>query len=190
MTVIPLRPVGDRRTDEERVRACSTGDASALNELWSEHAPAVWRFLGRLLGKEREIEGLVQASFIEVWRSAPRFRGESSVRVWILGIAHNKARRHLRTRGRRQAFLALLSMFPEPVSRPIDELTHDRSMVARVAELLPSLSPEQRSAFVLVDLEGVSTVDAARLLELRPGTLRRRLFDARQKLRAALEEKP
>lgn len=189
MTVIPLlAPRSTTREDVELVRACAQGDQLALAELHRRFAAQLWRFLSRLLGDAQEIEDLVQATFIDVWRGAGAFRGESAVKSWIFGIAHNKARRLIRGYGRRRAFLDLLTFLPQSPAPAIDDQTNDRRILERVAELLGTLSPEQRSAFVMVDLEGITTVEAARVLSLRPGTLRRRLFDARRRLKKALTE--
>lgn len=189
MTVIPLlAPRSTTRDDVELVRACAEGDQLALAELHRRFAAQLWRFLSRLLGDAQEIEDLVQATFIDVWRGAAGFRGESAVKSWIFGIAHNKARRLIRGYGRKRAFLDLLTLLPQSPAPAIDDQTSDRRTLERVAELLGELSPEQRSAFVMVDLEGITTVEAARALSLRPGTLRRRLFDARRRLKKALTE--
>ena len=187
--VIPLSRTGEEVPDDEAlVAACARGEAAALGALFERHSPSVWRYLRRFLGHATDVDDLVQGTFIEAWRSAPRFRGGSSVRVWLLGIAHNLARRHARSRGRRRALLDVLSLWPVAPARPIDELTDGRLQAARVVALLAELSTDHRAALVWVDLEGVSTVDTARALGVRPGTLRRRLFEARRELRDRLAE--
>lgn len=178
----------DVRTDEALVAACASEDRSALGELFDRYSRAVWRFVTRFLGSSSDTDDLVQATFMEVWRAAPRFRGGSTVRVWIFGVAYNLARRHVRTRGRRRAFLEGLALLPVAPERPLDELTGDRMLLRRAVELLADLRPEERVAVMMVDLEGIPSVEAARALGVRPGTFGRRLFDARRRLRDALAE--
>jgi RNA polymerase sigma-70 factor (ECF subfamily) len=187
--VIPLvRHAPDTRSDEDVVAACAAGDNAALGELFDRYAPAVWRFVTRFFGTPVDSDDLVQATFLELWRCSSRFRGASSVRVWILGVAYNLCRRHVRTRSRRRAFLDGLALLPSAPERPLDELTHDRRLLARAIDLLHELSPEHRVALMMVDLEGIASVEAARALGIPTGTFGRRLFEARRRLRQALAE--
>lgn len=175
-------------SDEALIAACAAGDSAALGVLFDRFASAVCRFLTRLIGASyAEIDDLAQATFIEVWRCSPKFRGDSKARVWIFGIANNVARRHVRSRSRRLTALERFGLEPVSPERPLDEATHDRRLIERLAATLPTLTEGQRVAFVMCDLEGVPGVEAARVLGLRPGTLGRRLFEARRVLRKALE---
>lgn len=185
-----LIPIGrtDPRTDEALVAACVAQDRTALGELFDRYSRAVWRFHARFLGNSGDTDDLVQATFIEVWRAARGFRGGSSVRVWIFGVAYNLARRHVRTRGRRRAFLEGLALLPVAPEPPLDKIADDRRLLRRAIERLHALSPEHRVAVMMVDLEGIPSVEAARALGVRPGTFGRRLFEARRLLRDALAE--
>jgi RNA polymerase sigma-70 factor (ECF subfamily) len=178
----------DRRGDEALLAACAAGEAPALAALFERHARPTARFVSRLLADSSEVDDLLQATFLEVWRSAGRYRGDASVHVWIFGIAYNLARRHMRGAGRRRALLELWSRQPVAHERPLDELTHDKRLVEKVVTALGALGPEHRVAVVMVDLEGVASVDAARALGVNPGTFGRRLYEARRELRDALAE--
>ncbi|MCC7381682.1 MAG: RNA polymerase sigma factor [Deltaproteobacteria bacterium] len=174
-------------SDAALLAACATGDAPALGLLFERFAARVSRFLSRMLGSRTpEIEDLTQATFVEVWRAAPRYRGASSVQVWIFGIAHNLARHHLRGRKRQASAITAFGERPTAPEQPLDERCEQARLVERVAEGLAILSPELRGAFVLCDLEGVACVEAAEILRVPAGTVRRRLFEARQRLRALL----
>lgn len=190
--VIPLSARAEPRevgalSDEALLAACATGDREALGLLYDRHQVIVWRFIGRLLGPgSSEVDDIVQGTFVEVWRSAARFSGRSTVRTWILGIAHNLARKDMRSRGRRRAALDALARHTEPPPSPEGRL-HDRIMLERLQLALQALSPELRATFVLCEVEGVRGVEAAQILGVRPGTVWRRLHDARRRLRRALE---
>lgn len=186
--LIPLpRSTPPALTDEQLVAATAAGDRDALAGLYDRHHGVVWRFIARSLGPNGpDADDLVQTVFLEAWRSAPRFAGRSTVRTWLLGIAHNLLRRHFRDSSRRRAALTVLANQPSPA--PVSESgVHHRLMVKEVQDALQDLSPELRTAFVLCDMEQVRAIDAARILGVRPGTMWRRVHDARKRLRRVLQ---
>jgi RNA polymerase sigma factor (sigma-70 family) len=179
-------------TDEALVAACGAGDSAALGVLFDRYHNPARRFLSRLLGaRGDEVEDLIQATFLEVWRSSQKFGRRSAVRTWILGISANLARHHLRSEQRRAVAFGVLSYRPEADSGndPSDAAVR-RQLVDRIGRALQELPHDLKVAFVLCDLEEVQGVEAARVLGVRPGTLWRRLHEARKALRAALEVAP
>jgi RNA polymerase sigma-70 factor (ECF subfamily) len=192
--VIPIRRApsvrgqeGNALGDEALVAACAVGDAGALGALFDRHHEALCRFLARLSRDPSEIDDLVQQTFVEVWRSAARFRAGSAVRTWMFGIAANLVRHRARSEGRRKAALADLACAAPVPSRGPDDVAIRRELVARMQAALADLPVELREVFVLCEIEEVPGVEAARVLGLRAGTVWRRLHDARKALRAALE---
>lgn len=187
--IIPIRrqeQPSDTVSDSDLLAACAHRDQGALAQLYDRHHLQVWRFVARLLGSGcPEVDDLVQCTFVEVWRSAPRFQGRSQVCSWILGISHNLARRHMRAGSRRRvAMVALREVTPhafEPEGQWQDKL-----LLEQLEDALQTLSPKLRATFVLCDLEGIKGVEAAQVLNTRPGTVWRRLHEARAKLRVAL----
>lgn len=189
--LLPLRRVDgvtEEMSDEALIAACAVGERAALGALFDRHADAVYRFVSRAATTSAsDADDLVQATFMQVWRSADRFGGKGSARSWILGIAANLIRHHARGEARRRAALDNLAHVPERRSnRPDDEVAR-RELVGRLGDALAKLPHDLRVAFVMCDLEQVAGVDAARALRVRPGTMWRRLHQARRKLRAALE---
>ena len=185
----PVRSVVDEMTDEAIVAACASGDTAALGLLFDRFHKDVVRFLSRLLGSDhRELDDLAQATFLEVWRAAGRFARKSTVKSWILAIAHNLARHHLRSESRRKTALSLLEHRPQKTARSQEDEVGDHLLLERLARALKTLDPLRRTAFVMCDLEEISGVDAANALGVRPGTLWRRLHEARKQLKRALEE--
>lgn len=179
-----------RPTDEELLGACAAGDRDALGVLYDRHAKVLLGFLNRVLSPGApEVDDIVQTTFIEAWRGAPRFNGKSAVRTWILAIGHNLARRHLRDRGRRQAAMDRWATIADRAVCP-EGRWQDQLVLERMQAALQTLPPDLRVAFVLCDIEGLKGVEAAEVIGVRPGTLWRRLHDARKRLREALEGGP
>ncbi len=188
--VVPIRRVGGRpseMSDQALVAACATGENAALGALYDRHVDAVRRFLGRMSGTdERDLDDLVQATFETVPRAARRFGGESQVRTWLFGVANNVARHHVRSEVRRKR---LASAFAEerpgaPGDGSAEVLERERA--ARLAAAIAALPDKLREAFVLVYLEGIAGGEVAALLGVREGTIWKRLFQARARLRESL----
>jgi RNA polymerase sigma-70 factor (ECF subfamily) len=181
-------PAVDELSDEALVAACAVGDPLALGALYDRHHQPLLRFLVRLVGTSSDLEDLVQATFLEVHRSAKRFRGAAAVRTWIFAIAANLHRR-ARKRQRSDTAKAELGRDAAPlgiVPGP-DEAIERRQLVRRVEQAMRTLPLDLRTAFLMCDVEEMRGVDAARALGIREGTLWRRLHDARKRLRAELE---
>ncbi len=185
--VIPIRRKAAELGDEALVAACAVGDPGALGALFDRHHEALCRFLARLSRDPSEIDDLVQQTFVEVWRSAARFRGGAQVRTWMFGIAANLVRHRARSEGRRKAALADLAQAAPAATRGPDDAAIRRELVARMRDALASLPDELREVFVMCEVEEVPGVEAAKVLGLREGTVWRRLHDARKRLRAILE---
>ncbi len=176
-------------SDEALLAACGVGDGAALGELFDRYHEVVYRFLGRLAGAgDADLDDLVQATFVELRRSAGSFRGRSMMRTWLLGIAANVARHHVRGEVRRRSLVASAAELPQGAAARPDDSAEQRELLARVGEAVAELPHDLRVAFVMCDLEEVPGVEVARVLGLREGTLWRRLHDARKALRAALGE--
>jgi RNA polymerase sigma-70 factor (ECF subfamily) len=203
MTAIRTRPEGGqlvplRRRDEQRaavsdlsdealLAACGVGDTAALGALFDRHHEAVYRLISRLLRSEPvEIDDLVQMTFLEAWRAAKKYSGKGAVRSYLLGIAANTVRHHVRGAARRRAALAAVPA-PAPAHTP-DTAAIRAQQVHRLAAALDELPHDLRAAYVLCDLEDVPGVEAARALGIRAGTLWRRLHEARRALRAAIDD--
>ncbi len=190
--LIPLRRVtGDivEMSDEALLAACATGDASALGALFDRFHVAVYRFAGRLpMTDELARDDLVQGTFLELQRAARSFRGTSSVKTWILGIAANLARHAARGERRRRAHQAVFLERATAAPAPIDEQVERRRLLARISDALAALPRDQQIAFILCDLEQLPGGEVAQVLDIPEGTLWRRLHTARKAMRAAVEK--
>ncbi len=174
----------DDLTDEGLVAACATADRAARALLFERHVEAVHRFVARMRGSDPDaVEDLVQATFMTAFQSAVNFRG-GQVRSWLFGIAVNLVRNYARGEIRRKQALRVAAEVP-----PARD-TADPALVARLPDAIAALPDDLRAALVLVDLEGQKGSDAAATLGIPDGTLWRRVFHARQALRAALGGEP
>jgi len=179
--------VSDQLTDEALVAACATGDTAALAALFDRHHRLVLRFVARASSAgASDVEDLAQTTFLELWRSSPRFRANGSARSWMLGIAANLVRHYVRGEVRRRSAMAGLAERPERGAARPDDLAARRQLIDRLARGVDELPHDLRVAFVLCDLEEVPAVEAARALGVRQGTMWRRLHDARRRLRDIL----
>jgi len=190
--LVPLRRITGElaeMSDEAVLAACGTGDAHALGALFDRFHEAVYRFAARLpVTDDLARDDLVQATFLEIRRAARSFRGTSSVKTWILGVAANIARHTLRAERRRRVhqarYLEQIAGAPEAIDAQVER----RKLLAQVAEALATLPSDQQIAFILCDLEQLPGVEVARVLEIPEGTLWRRLHTARKAMRAAIQK--
>lgn len=185
----PAEPAaGSSLSDEALVVACGTGDSAALGELFDRFHQTVYRFLSRYIGpRSPDIDDLVQMTFLEARRAAPRFRKESAVKSWLMGIAINVARHYLRSETRRRALLRSGELGRDASDGTPESATAHNEFLLRLQQSILDLPEHLRTVFVLCELEGVPGTEAARLLNLREGTLWRRLHDARARIRQCFE---
>ena len=187
--IVPFRrPTSGAASDEDLLAACAQRDNRALAELFKRHGDRVYRVLGRLPGVDRrDLDDLVQATFIEVYRSASKFGARAAVGTWILSIAVNVMRHHVRGEVRRRKLAAAAGAADMRTSPRPDDDASRRQLLGRVETALASLPDDMQLAFSMCELEGIKGVDVARILGMREGTLWRKLHEARSRLREALE---
>jgi RNA polymerase sigma-70 factor (ECF subfamily) len=159
------------------IEGAREGDDHAVAELVRRTQPDVWR-LCQALGSPGEVEDLVQETYLRALRSLPTFRGDSSVRSWLLAIGRHVCADHVRRRTRQRRLLERVRSVAE---------RHDAPGPTSVDDLLEGLSPERREAFVLTQLLGLSYDDAARALDCPVGTVRSRVARARADLLAVVQ---
>ena len=177
---------GERKllTDEQLLAACANGDGGALAELFRRHGARVGRVLSRARGVDRpDLEDLVQSTFLEVGRSARSFDGRSAVGTWILAVALNLARNHVRGEVRRRTFLSAFASTPPPPVRVPDDQASRREAIERLQAATAALPERLLTVFVLIDVEGLKGYEVARALSIPEGTVWRRLHEAHERLR-------
>lgn len=168
------------------VARARAGDADAFARLYHQHVDAVHARLTRLIGPVPEREDLLQQIFLRVHRALPRFRGDASFATFVHAIAVNLALDHLRTRRRKPLDLdddavAAVASAADPAGRAAD-----REVLAQVGALLSELTADQRVAFVLIAIEGLSAREAGELVGASPDAVKQRAIAARRALVARL----
>ena len=168
--------------DAALLAAVREGSELAFNTIVDRHQQAVRTFLRRVMGNESDADDLAQETFLIAWRQARSFRGESSVRSWLCGIAWRKAkeaqRAWTRRRARDSAHHARLAS--DTVSAPME----DRLAVKRALATLPL---EQRAAVILCLVCGFSHSEAAAILGTALGTVKSHVLRGRERLVLAIE---
>jgi RNA polymerase sigma-70 factor, ECF subfamily len=154
--------------------AAREGDDVAVAELVRRTQRAVWQ-LCTALGSAGETEDLVQETYLRALKALPRFRGDAPVRLWLLSIARRTCADHVRRRQRRRRLMDKVMSEAVPVTASAPEVTDD---------LLATLDPDRRDAFVLTQLVGLSYDEAAVVAGCPIGTIRSRVSRARADLQA------
>lgn len=174
--------MAETRTDTELLSAASTGDPTALAELYKRHAPWLVLRLQRRCADRGMVEEVVQDTFVAVWRGARDYSGAGEVAAWIWGIGI----RRLIDRLRRTKDLEPL---PENRSDMVVSAEDQVLLGAEFGDLagaLARLSPELRAIVQAIVIDGLTTKEAARLLGIPTGTVKTRMMRARARLREEL----
>jgi len=172
--------------DSRLVARLQRGELAALGEAYDAHHAHVRGFARRLLGDESAAEDMVQETFLTLPRAVARYRGHSSLRTFLVSIALNHARHHLRSAMRRRAAHGLFETEPPPSSPNPEDQARRGQLAAALTRALDALPLEQRIAVVLCDVEERTSAEAAEIVGVPEGTIRTRTFHAKRKLREAL----
>jgi len=203
MDVTPSQPTPDTGAPDsaaqrELVRRAQRGDLGAYEELVRHTHPQIYRLLYHMTSNREDAEDLAQEVFLKAYAALARFQGSSSFYTWVYRIAVNHAL-NFREKTRRRATELRLDDMEAAVERDptFVELRARESPYrdATVAELqkrlnaaLQKLSDEHRMVVVLHDIEGLKHHEIAQMMKLSEGTVRSRLFYARQLLQRELAE--
>jgi RNA polymerase sigma-70 factor (ECF subfamily) len=174
--------------DIQLLRRLGQGDESAMAEFYREHGRVVLAHVLLVVGERVLAEEIVQDTMLAVWRGAGSFRGESSVRSWVIAIARRQTRDRLRGHRLRVVDDAFLAEQPGPGPGP-EATALDRAELAEVREAIGDLAAPHRELLGLVFGAGLSLPEVAGVLEIPVGTVKSRLTAARTALSRILDEK-
>lgn len=165
------------------------GERAAIDEAYRAYHGAVRGLARRLLGDAAAAEDIVHETFVTLPRAIRKFRGDASFRSFLLGVAVNHARRHVRSVVRRRRAMERLAEREAVGVSTLDGRVEAarRQLADRLTLALDKLSFDQREAFVLCEVEQRTSVEVAQILGIPEGTVRTRIFHARRKLRELLE---
>ena len=179
---------GGAADDAELLRRISRGDESAMAAFYREHGRVVLAQVLLVTGERVLAEEVTQDTMLAVWRGAGSFRGESSVRSWVIAIARRQTRDRLRAR--RLHLVDDSYLADQPSSGPGPEATAlDRAELAEVTAAIRELPASHREVLGLAFGSGLSLPEVAEVLEIPVGTVKSRLFGARTALSRILNEK-
>jgi len=177
----------ERASAFELTQAAAGGDMPAFEELYARHSRRVYSLCLRMTANTAEAEDLAQEVFIQLYRKAGSFRGESAFTTWLHRLTVNQVLMHFRRRGVRMEQVTEDGESPQQVvagtENPSQMPVVDRIALDRAVSKLP---PGYRAVFVLHDVEGHEHEEVARLLGCSVGTSKSQLHKARMKLRQLL----
>ncbi|HEY6727945.1 MAG TPA: sigma-70 family RNA polymerase sigma factor [Polyangiaceae bacterium] len=158
-----------------------------LGQLYDEHFPLVWRTLRRFGLDESFLDDAAQDVFMVALRRHKEFRGQSSYRTWLFGIAVNVAREYRRKDRRSVPLPESFVHEPAVASSPLDHVTQQEALQF-LERFLVQLDDSRRAVFVMIELEQVPAPEVARALGVNLNTVYSRLRSARQAFVAALNK--
>lgn len=181
--------VPEQVSDADLLAAHVAGDPAAFEEIVRRHRDRLWAVAMRTTGDPEEASDALQDALISAYRRADQFRGDSAVTTWLHRIVVNASLDRLRRRAVRSA-----QPLPDDndalpgavVADPVDHMDR-REIQLVVTQALAELPEDQRAAVLLVDVEGWSVEEAARMLDCPEGTVKSRCFRGRAKLAKRLD---
>ena len=196
---------GGPAATDKLVVAAQQGNQEAFGALVDEYQDNIYNYVARMIRDHTEAEDIAQETFVKAYQALPEFRGASSFQTWLYRIASNLAIDTVRRRKRKGSVSLEESVttdegevqrqWPDEGPGPFEQVGTSETQKA-VREAIATLSPKLRTVIVLYDLEGLSYKEIADILGCPLGTVKSRLFNARNQLqdilaqRLTLEELP
>lgn len=181
--------MSDREVDQQLVERAQRGDKRAFELLVLKYQRKLERLLSRVIRDPGEVEDVAQEAFIKAYRALPNFRGDSAFYTWLYRIGINTAKNYLISMGRRAP---TSTEFDSEEAESFEEATGLRDIntpeaalmtkqIARtVNETIDSLPEELRTAITLREIDGLSYEEIAQIMSCPIGTVRSRIFRARE----------
>ncbi len=195
--------MSEREIDQALVERAQGGDKHAFDQLVSKYQRKLGRLLSRFIRDPAEVEDVSQEAFIKAYRALPNFRGDSAFYTWLYRIGINTAKNYLVAQGRRAPTSTEFDSEEAETFESADQLrdinTPESLLLSKqigetVNGAIDALPEELRTAIVLREIEGLSYDEIAGMMDCPIGTVRSRIFRAReavaQKLRPLLDVAP
>jgi len=180
--------MGDSLTDQALVERVQKGDKKAFDLLVLKYQQRIMKVLSRYVRDPSEVQDLAQETFIKAYRALPRFRGDSAFYTWLYRIAINTAKNYLVAQGRRPPKDDIEATEAEQYegesalkdyASPEQEAMRDE-IKETVFKAIEDLPEDLKTAITLRELEGMSYEEIADAMECPIGTVRSRIFRARE----------
>ena len=195
--------MSDREIDQQLVERVQRGDKQAFGLLVAKYQRKLARLLSRLIRDPAEVEDVAQETFIKAYKALPAFRGDSAFYTWLYRIGINTAKNFLVSQGRRAPTTTDFDSEEAETFEDADQLrdnnTPERLLMTKqigdtVNVAMEALPEELRTAIVLREIEGLIYEEFATIMECPIGTVRSRIFRAREaiseKLKPLLDTAP
>jgi RNA polymerase sigma-70 factor (ECF subfamily) len=181
--------VSDREIDSQLVARAQQGDKQAFNLLVVKYQRKLTRLLSRFIRDQAEVEDVTQEAFIKAYRALPAFRGDSAFYTWLYRIGINTAKNYLMALGRRAPTSTEVEAedaegFEEgeqlrDINTP-ESVLLTKEIAETVNSTIEQLPEELRRAIQMREIEGMSYEDIAQAMDCPIGTVRSRIFRARE----------
>jgi len=193
------RPAGD--VDREIVARCQEGDVQAFGVLVEKYQKKMLNTAYRMIGDYEEACEITQEAFLSAYRAIRKFRGEAAFSTWMTGIVLNQTRTRLKQRKTRSRYEGVSLNDPVETSEgpiPREVASEDCSAADQVEkketarmvqDCINALGPEFREVLVLREVQGYSYEEIRDILNLPDGTVKSRLFRAREILKETLRKR-
>ena len=187
---------GNRELDQILVERAQQGDKKAFGLLVEKYHRKLGRLLGRMIRDQAEVEDVVQESFIKAYRALPNFRGDSAFYTWLYRIGINTAKNYLVSMGRRPQVMQEVEIedvenFEGGYEMRTTDTPETALMTKQIAQTVndtvAALPEELRTAITLREIEGLSYEEIATLMQCPIGTVRSRIFRARETISEKLK---
>ena len=192
--------MSDRDIDQQLVERAQRGDKRAFELLVEKYQRKLGRLLARFIRDPAEVEDVTQEAFIKAYRALPAFRGDSAFYTWLYRIGINTAKNYLMALGRRAPTSTEVEAEDAEGFEDAEQLRDintpesmllSKEIATTVNATIEELPEELRTAIQLREIEGMSYEDIARIMDCPIGTVRSRIFRAReaiaQRLRPLLD---
>jgi RNA polymerase sigma factor RpoE len=183
------RRMSERDIDQRLVELAQHGDKHAFELLVSKYQRKLGRLLSRFVRDAGEVEDVTQEAFIKAYRALPSFRGDSAFYTWLYRIGINTAKNHLAAAGRRAP---TSTNYDSEEAESFDDgdqlrdlstpenLLMSKQIAQTVNQSMERLPEDLRAAITLREIEGMSYEDIAAIMQCPIGTVRSRIFRARE----------
>ena len=188
--------MGDREIDQQLVERAQKGDKRAFGLLVDKYQRKLARLLSRFVRDSAEVEDVTQEAFIKAYRALPNFRGDSAFYTWLYRIGINTAKNYLMAAGRRAPTSTSVDSEEaegldegeqlRDINTP-ESLLLSREIGDTVNAAMLALPEDLRTAIQLREMEGMSYEDIAQIMNCPIGTVRSRIFRAREAIAERLK---
>ena len=185
----------ERQIDQELVERAQQGDTKAFEMLVVKYNRRLGRLLSRFIKDEHEVNDVVQESFIKAYRALPNFRGDSAFYTWLYRISINTAKNFLANNNKRPIMASEITNGDGEVMDVVEQVADNhtpeaelmnKQILQTVESAVAKLPEDLRRAITLREMDGLSYEEIAEVMQCPIGTVRSRIFRAREVIAADL----